>query len=125
MANYEKGEVDLPVGDKLYTVQLTWNEIAKFEAIQDVGWFEDFVPKLSAPNSIRGGEWIALLWAGLHSHHTELTLLDAGNIMTKVGAEKVVEVVMKCLQFTFPDPPKVDENPPKAGPRNGTGKKRS
>lgn len=125
MANKERGEVDLPTEDRTYTMQLTWNELAKFEAIQDVSWFEDFVPKLSAPNSIRGGEWIALLWAGLQRHQPEITLFDAGDVMTAVGAEKVVEVVMQCLQFTFPDAPAVEKNPPKAGPKGGTGKKRS
>lgn len=119
------GEVDLPVGDKLYTMQLTFNEIAKFEAIQNVSWFEDFVPKLASPNSIRAGEWIALLWAGLQGHQSDLNLFDAGNIMTKVGAEKTVGAIMECLKFTFPDPPEVAENPQKARPKPGTGKRRS
>lgn len=107
MANKERGEADLAVGDKTYVLRLTWNEIAKFETVRGVAWFEDFAPKLMSPNSISAGEWIALLWSGLQDKHSDVSLIDAGDILTKAGLQPTAEALMDCLRYTFPDP----ENP--------------
>lgn len=124
-ANPEKGEVDLTVGDRAYVLRLTWNEIAVFERTQNIAWFEDFAPKLLAPNSIRGEEWIALLYSSLQRYHPEITLFEAGELLTEIGVEPAAGYLMECLNFTFPDPGSVKENPRKASPKSGAGKKRS
>jgi len=117
-ANPEKGEVDLKVGDRAFVLRLTWNEIAVFERTQGVAWFEDFAPKLLAPNTISGGEWIALLHASLQRYHPAMTLFDAGELLTEVGVEPAAGRLMECLEFTFPsaEPESVEENPHVASP---------
>ena len=121
-ANPEKGEVDLKVGEKGFVLRLTWNEIAVFERTQGLAWFESFAPKLMAPNTISGGEWIALLYAALQRHHSDVTLFDAGDLLTEIGVERAAGALTECLQFTFPVPEDAKKNPRKASPKAGTGK---
>lgn len=115
MANAEKGEASLTVGDKTYTLRFGWNEIAEVEDLLDVAFFEYLAPKFANLTTIRGGEWRALFWSALRGGgHKEIDLLAAGELMNTAGMDHVSQAISEAISRTFPEASGA-KNPPKAG----------
>jgi hypothetical protein len=100
MANALRGEVDLPVGDKTYTLRLSINAIVEVETLLDKG-INEILATLD-PASARIGTLRAILWASLQEHHPEVTLLDAGEMIGTVGAENAGPIIGDAIKAAFP-----------------------
>ena len=105
MANKERGEVELVVGDATYTLRLTINSICELEA--EAGKPIGDVARDAESGSIRPVRMI--MWAALKDRHPEMTLNGAGDLMTAIGLSKCSEVMTKVLQAAFPPAPQIAE----------------
>jgi hypothetical protein len=118
MANALRGEVDLQVGDKTYTLRLSINAIAEVETLLDKG-INEILATLD-PATARIGTLRAILWGSLQEHHPEVTLLDAGELIGAVGAEKAGPIIGEAIKAAFPA---TDGKPrPRRAGKGGAGK---
>jgi hypothetical protein len=133
MANAEKGEVSIQIGDTTYTLALTLDAMVTLEEMlstPDRAVFFTEIAVLSERGSIKHTR--ALIWALFQAHHPNVTLADVSGLVQKAGGivefGKTLEAV---IQRSKPDPRDVADlgvkpNPPRAqagaGKRsNGTG----
>lgn len=122
MANPERGEVALTIGDRTYTLVLDMDGICQAEAAlsspgQIVSITEIFYG--AAIGSQRHAR--VLVWASLRRHHPDLSLERAGELMGEFGgAEKFFEVVKALRASTEPD---AEDRParPQTARQAGTG----
>ena len=87
MAGSLKGEVCLTFEGKQLTLVLDFNALCAFEG--EVG--ENAQTRLALLEKGEGGftDMRALLWAMLQTHHSDMTLIDAGRVIgTNMGAIK-------------------------------------
>lgn len=113
MANAQRGEVSLEIGETTYTLRLGRNALATAETVLGKTW-PDIVRDLDGFATQR-----AVLWAGLQQYHPKLSLLDVGDLMDELSDEDLIgEKLAECLKVTFPK--KADQidaavNPQKPG----------
>ena len=89
-----KGEVSLSYGDETYTMRLDFNALAEFEG--EVGGRA--LDLLQEPDKLTITQVRALFWAGLRQCHPEITLPEAGRILTANQSS-----LGEALAATFPD----------------------
>lgn len=121
MANLQKGEVSLLVGDEAFTLSYSVNAFCHLEEVLGRS-FNDLVQDLSNPAKLSMIHLRHFVHAGLLDHHPELTLKDAGRIITQAGGIDVVMTkVVDGLSASMPTGKgKRGSRPPKPG-KDGTG----
>lgn len=95
MANELKGEVDLRIGEKTYTLKFTRNAMADVESLFGGRPFNEVIADQSV-SMLR-----ACLWAGLKKHHPGIDLLAAGDLMEEVEDSTLGAAIGKALQLAF------------------------
>lgn len=89
MANAERDEVDLAVGDQVYSLVLTTNAMCEVETLMSSGLrrvtFADVLIQ-SKQHSVVAMR--AIFWASLREKHPNVTLEEAGRIMDNAGGAK-------------------------------------
>lgn len=100
MANPERGEVALVVGDRTYTIKLGRNALASVEGLLGRG-FPEIAASLTTDPQI--GVMRAILWAGLQRFHPEIDLMAVGDLMDDAGDDVIGEKIGEALKLAFPD----------------------
>lgn len=114
MANPHKGEVDLEVEGKVYTLRFSIDDICAVEDKLGRG-FVAITASLSDPEKLSLSVIRGLLWGGLRSQHPGMTLLMAGDLMQRAGGVmKVLPVLTEALKRSFPDA-EAEASPPEPG----------
>jgi hypothetical protein len=106
MANAERGEVDLTIGGKTYTLRLSTNAQAEVEAITGKS-FGETVIELTG-NSVIAAR--AVLFGALREHHKGLTLFDAGDLIDQ-DRQLVGTKIGEAIRLAFPELSEAPENP--------------
>lgn len=119
--NKHKGQIDMVAGGETYTLRLAANALVIAEGLLDKG-VQEIGDMLADAATFRLGTARALLFAGLHEHHPEITLEDAGEIIGEIGIPAVVAKLGESMQAAFEQPGGEPKNPRKAS-RAGTGKR--
>lgn len=88
MANPERGEVALTVGDRTYTYVLNSAALARLEGVlstpeRPVTWGEAFVAAARYSRT----HLCAILWAGLKRHHPNVSMDDVHGLIDQIGSE--------------------------------------
>lgn len=96
MVNRTKGQVALEHEGAAYTMALDFNALADFEGETGLRALE----VLQQPEQMTITQMRALFWAGLRQNHPEITLAEAGRILTN-NLDKMGE----ALSAAFPDAP--------------------
>jgi hypothetical protein len=121
VANREKGEVSLEIGETSYTLYLDLNAMALledyFSTPQKDVTFDEVLQRVNR-GSVRHIR--AFVWAALQYHHPTITVKEAGDLVQKGGG--LVEFGRKVQALgtsTIPDPDDlqvlgVNGNPPQA-----------
>lgn len=124
MANRERGEIVVKVGEKDYTLRPTFDAICEYERITGQTpeqFFADF--ERGRMSGVRASVWCLLQ----HAHSDEIvTLKDASTWIENAGGVLVVSAHLRALQELNADPVeegKAPANPPRA--RAGTGRRSS
>lgn len=95
-ANPLKGEVELKVSGKTYTLTFTSNAIVQVEQLLGGISIADIGQQMGRMEYLR-----ALLWAGLQKHHEGLDLFAVSDLMDDCegGMSGVMEPVTRALRF--------------------------
>jgi len=101
MANHARGQKDITIDGRTYTLWFTINSLVELEdllkaPITKLG--DDFTK-----GDVGFKEMRALFWAGLIEKHPEITLKDAGHLMHAAGLEKVLETAAEAFALAFPE----------------------
>lgn len=83
MANRERGEFALAVGDQRYTLRLTTNACAELEDFTEGRTIEQILFGVLKRHSIK--DMRLLLWAALRDRHPDVATTDPGAV-TAIGA---------------------------------------
>ena len=121
MANPHRGEVDLPAGERTYTLVFRTNALA---ALQDswglstgVNGDLQFLERVKFLPFAMSRDLRLGLWHALQAKHADEVkdLKAAGTVMDEAGPEVVKKALSDCLLWAFPEPPQdeVREQPPK------------
>ena len=122
MANPQRGEVPLKVGDRTYTLKLDMDAICTLEGIlstpQQLVTLADVFTGVLRNSHVYAR---ALLWALLRRHHADVTLGQAGDLLLEMGGiTKFINAVSTVKESTQPDAQDRPARPPRAR-RSGTG----
>jgi hypothetical protein len=101
MANKQKGEVDLRVGGKVYTLRYSTNAICVLEAA-----FDDDVQSIAkrfedAEKGVRMSDVRHFFHAALIDNHPEIGLDEAGLIITDAGIDVAMSAASDAFQAMF------------------------
>ena len=102
MANPHRGDVDLVAGDKTYRLRLDINAIAELEDHTGKG-INQIAEELADPATMRIGMARAVFWGATRSTHPEITIKDAGVIMTDAGFADAIDAINTAFVRAFPD----------------------
>lgn len=112
MANKAKGEVALKTKDQVYTLRYTVNALCDLEDQLGAG-INDILKEFQTEDTLRIRTIRTVLWAGLKDKHPDITIAQAGDIITDAGTVAAVSALAEALISAFPDakPVKGDEDP--------------
>jgi len=120
MANPHIGQVELVVGDKSYTLQLSPNALVCLKKQTGMG-FRAVTAAMEAMGDDPDFELVsAILWASMQDHHPDLTVAQASGLYPAGGLEELVEKIQQVFIAAFPKQSaklaekEAAENPPKA-----------
>lgn len=102
MANKHKGQVSFEAGGKTYTLRLDVNALIE---LQDALGFEDdekFLAYCSNLNGIRRVR--TFLTQALQLSHQGTTEQEVGDIITDLGLDEANRLLVRALQWAFPEP---------------------
>ena len=93
MANANKSEVALTIGETTYTLKFGRNAMASVESLFGGRPF----PEIMADQSFSVVR--AMLWAALQRHHPDIDLLAAGDLMDESDDEALAAAIGKALEL--------------------------
>jgi Phage tail tube protein, GTA-gp10 len=106
MSNTVRGKIDFEVGGSSYSLHFTANGMCELEDAAGCSAMA-FLKRLeaSAADDLSFGDVRLLFWAGLQEHHPELTVRDAGALMTSVGGiGGAMELAGRAVAESMPKP---------------------
>jgi hypothetical protein len=116
VANKFKGDVSFETGEKTYTMRFSANALCELEDALEMG-VNAVAKQLANPESMRLKMVRVVFWAGLRDHHPEITLHQAGEIITDVSLTQAMGVVSKAFELAFQDNSKAHpQKPGQKGP---------
>jgi len=108
MANRERGEVDLTIDGKAYTMVLTTNALCELEDVMSTTLRPvTYADVLMASKKGSTRAMRAVFWASLREHHRTVTLEDAGRLMD--AADGTVSFAEKLAALAFAAMPADDD----------------
>jgi hypothetical protein len=115
VANKFKGEVSFNPGEKDYTLRYSANALCELEDALEMG-VNAVATQLANPDSMRLKMVRVVFWAGLRDHHPDVTLLQAGEIITDLSLTKAMGLISSAFQLAFQDESKA--HPPQPGKKS-------
>lgn len=102
MANRHRGTVEFRYDGKTYTLSFSINAMCELEDLLGDS-FGDMMAKAQDPTKVSMKTVRAMFWAGLRDHHNEMTIQDAGHLMTEIGLTEAGELVAKAFAAAMPE----------------------
>lgn len=115
MANKFKGDVSFDAGGRSFTMRFSANALCELEDATGMG-INALLTVLADPAKMRLKMVRAVLWAGLQDHHPDVTLHQAGEIITDLSLTKAMDLAGKSFELAFQDTSKsVPQKPAQTG----------
>lgn len=103
MANANRGEVALKVGDKEYTLRFSANALCDLESVLKMPILE--VTKiLDDPSKLSMTMVRAMMWAGLKEKQPRITIEQAGDIVQELSLMAAFAEIGNAFKIAFPTP---------------------
>ena len=116
MANAQRGEVALDVDGKTYVFRFSVNAICELEEALGSS-VNTIAGQLSDMSAVKMKTVRALVWAALRDNHSEMTITDAGELISDAGVAAVMESVGLAFARAFPSgEAQKSSRPPKKRP---------
>jgi hypothetical protein len=110
MANKLKGEVEVSAGEDSIVFRLGINELIELQ--DDLG-IEDDEAFLSAFDNLRSLKKLRkVVFHAMKHARPDVTEIEAGDLITDLGSEKIRELIGDALKWALPQP---EPRSPKAG----------
>lgn len=106
MANRERGEVGFRAGNKDYVLRLGANEVCDLEDRYNMP-FARLVEGLQVNAELRVIRSMLAVGTGLE-------VKEAGDLIDRLGIDKVGDLIGEAVSLTFPEAATGEENPPAA-----------
>ncbi|WP_395674701.1 hypothetical protein [Inquilinus sp.] len=90
------------VGDLTYTLRYGVRAMAALQDHYKLASFDEVGQRLGNPKAFGAGDIVAILWAGLRTHHRDLTMDDAMDLVDGMGLDEVQEVIGKAFDAGSP-----------------------
>jgi hypothetical protein len=103
MTNSFRGEVPLQVGETTYTLRFSANALCELEDALGMG-INKIAAQMADPETMRMKTVMTVVWAGLRDRHPDITLAQAGEILTDASLSRAMEAVSKAFILTFGSP---------------------
>ncbi|NWJ24771.1 hypothetical protein [Rhizobium sp. RM] len=102
MANPNLGQVHLQAGDEEYRISFGINALCELEDV-----FGKSVQKI-VEEDLNGDDITMkavrnVVWAGLLDQHPEITVKEAGNVVSKAGMQNCMDAISKAFALAFPE----------------------
>jgi len=120
MANKFKGEVPLAVDGKEYIVRFSANALAELEDSLDMG-INAIMAQLANVETMRMKTVIKIVYAGLRDRQPDVTLAQAGEIITDASIVRTMEALNAALVLAFGEKTENDPTPPSRLKNNAGG----
>lgn len=117
----------LTVDGKTYTLRYSFRAMAALQDHYGLPSLQDVGKRLSDSESLGAADIAAILWAGLRTHHGDLSMEDAFNMLDELGLDGIQQVVSEGFAAASSDPEVGDEakaDPRKPGRSTGSSKTR-
>lgn len=121
MANRHRGEVGFECGGKSYVLRYSTNSLCDLEGLlnKDIISISELMSKTA---TLRMSTVRAVFWAGMLDQNPDITIREAGELMTELGYARSLELVGQALGAAFPDTNKgTADASPRVRPEDGTG----
>lgn len=121
MANRERGEVDLALGGRTYTLRLSLNALCRLQDVLATNGeplrFEDLATRMAKPDV---PDMVAVFWASLQEFHAEEfpTPADAGE---RIGVSDIPKLLPALSGLLSIDRPERGTRPQPARAKRGRG----
>lgn len=105
MANKARGEVDLAVGGRSFTLRLSINAICELETeLEKRGLDSNYLTFFTKARQGRLNAARLLLWACLRDHHPSVTVSEAGELIEELGELATVwDALADAMSAQTPD----------------------
>ena len=106
MSNKVKGKLDFEVDGTSYALHFTANGMCELEDAAGCNAMA-FLSRMEvqAAGDLSFGDVRLLFWAGLQEHHPDMTVRDAGALMTELGGiAKAMELTGQAVADSMPKP---------------------
>lgn len=120
MANPIKGEVDFKVGDTVYRLRLSINDLIEVEGLTGLGILQ-ITEMFNSVQTLKAGDVRAVLWGALRQHHADIDLIAAGEIMAEARLLPTINHVAMALQAAFPPVEEAEDKKPPSRKRKRAG----
>lgn len=121
MSNPHRGEVSFDDHGKSLVISYSTNAMCTLEEV-----FEMSTPEigelLSNTKSFRMTHLRQMFWVGLLDHHPQMTLDEAGLILSRQAPGETISLVTRAYELAFPPQEGGAARPPEAAKPNGGGK---
>jgi hypothetical protein len=105
------------VGDLTYTLRYGVRAMAALQDHYKLASFDEVGQRLGNPKAFGANDIVAILWAGLRTHHRDLSMDDAMDLVDGMGLDEVQEVIGKA--FDAGSPPAIADRQGEAGAEAG------
>lgn len=103
MANAVKGEVPFDYGGRAYKLVFSANALCEMEDLTGEPAIAS-IASMSDPSTAKIKTLRAAMWAALRDHHADVSLKEAGNIVTGIGMAKASSLIGQVFSLAFPVP---------------------
>lgn len=129
MSNRERGTVTVEIDERSYTLVMDFNALCELEEVLSTPGKERTIPEIIVQIQKGGVRFTrAFIWAALREHHPEVTIKEAGALVTKAGGPLGLAQQMQALTGSMlPDSADLaelgldDKRPPPAQPAKKAG----
>lgn len=101
MPNPYRCEQEIQIDGQRYELVFNWNTAAEYElAARET--ISQALEALAA-GRLSAVTLRAMLWAGLRTHHRDVSIEQAGEMIARAGRAPVVRVLADAMRYYFPD----------------------
>lgn len=92
----------LEAGGRVYTLRFSVRAMAALQDHYGVASFNDVAERLQNVAAIGAGDLVAIVWAGLRTHHPEVTKDEVLGILDEIGPAGVLAVTGEAFAAAAP-----------------------
>lgn len=95
-------DVQMTVGGKAYTLRYSVRALAALQDHFRLASLTAVQQRLSAPDSWGARDIVAIIWAGLQTHHRDLTMDDVMDLVDEAGLDAISSVAGAAFDAAAP-----------------------